>query len=399
MPRYSYVAKDIGGTVYRGVLQADDKSEVRRRLKQRNFYATSVKTIREWRRFMFFKRITKDEVAVFAEQLAVMVESGLTLVRCMETVLQQIENTEMVRVIGEIKQDIENGVPFSDSLRKYPKVFPPLFVSMVMSGETGGTLAQSLRQIADYLDNEREMRQKVKSALAYPKIVAAISIIVVAVMVIFIVPRFATIYDTLGISLPLSTRMLIGSGVFLSKYWWTITLSCAVIYFLCRRLRATTLVKNALDKFRLYAPIFGDLNRKATVSLFIRGLSTLVPSGVPIMRSLDVTEEVVNNIVMSRIIDGIRTSISSGGGLRDPIEAGGIFPPMVVQMVGIGEETGRLGDLLGRSSVYLDREIDATIKRLIAKVEPTMTIVVAGIVALIAMSIYFPLFDVVSSLK
>ncbi|MFC1717349.1 type II secretion system F family protein [Candidatus Poribacteria bacterium] len=399
MPRYSYVAKDMSGAVYRGVIQAVDKNEVRRKLKQRDFFATSVKVIREWRKLNILKRVTRSEVAVFAEQLAVMVESGLTLVRCMETVLQQIRNQELVRIISEVKQDIENGVPFSESLRKHPRAFPPLFISMVMAGETGGTLAQALREIADYLDKEQQMRQKVKSALVYPKIVAFVSLLVIVAMITFIVPRFNSIYRALGITLPLVTRIMIGAGNFMSKFWWIIGLTAAGFYILYRRLRNVRVIKETMDKLKLSVPVFGDLNRKSSVSLFIRVLSTLIPSGVQIMKCLDVAEEVVDNVVMDRIIDGIRTSISSGGGLKEPIDAGGIFPPMVVQMVGVGEETGRLGDLLEKSSIYLDREIDATIKRLIARVEPTMTILVAGVVAIIAMSIYFPMFDMVAALK
>lgn len=399
MPRYSYVAKDMGGSVYRGILQAVDKNEVRRRLKQRDFYATSVKTLRDWHMPKFFRRVTRSEIAVFSEQLAVMVESGLTLVKCMETVLQQIENPELVRVISEVKQDVENGAPFSESIGKHKKVFPPLFISMVMAGETGGTLAQSLRQLADYLDNEQETRRKVKSALIYPKIVAVVSLLVIAVLIIFIVPRFVSIYRTMGITLPMITRILIGTSNVAIEYWWVIIGGGAILYLTGRSIKNVKFIREMSDKIKLRMPVFGDLNRKATVSLFIRVLSTLIPSGVQIMRCLDVADEVVDNVVISRVIDGIRTSISSGGGIKDPILASNIFPAMVVQMVGVGEETGRLGDLLEKSAVYLDREIDATIKRLIARVEPTMTIIVAGVVAIIAMSIYFPLFDLVSSLK
>ncbi len=398
MPRYTYVAKDIGGAIYKGVIQAVDKNEVRRRLKQRDFYTTSVKAMREWHKIKLRRRVTRGEVVVFAEQLAVMVESGLTLVRCMETVLQQIQNQELVRIISDVKQDIENGIPFSESLGKHTKVFPPLFVSMVMAGETGGTLAQSLRQVADYLDNEYQTRQKIKSALVYPKIVAFVAIAVLAGMITFIVPRFAAIYKTLGVTLPLVTRILMGLSHFMARFWWVLLLVAVVLYVLYTQLKKITAVKEMLDKLKIYAPVFGDLNRKASVSLFIRVLSTLIPSGVQIMRCLDVAEEVVDNVVMDRIIDGIRTSISSGGKLKEPIEAGGIFPPMVVQMVGVGEETGRLGDLLEKSSIYLDREIDATVKNFIARIEPIMTIIVAGIVAIIAMAIYFPMFDILAAI-
>jgi len=398
MPRYSYVARDMGGTVYKGIIQAAGKNEVRRALKQRGFYATSVKAIREWN-LKLRRRVKRNEVAVFAEQLATMVDSGLTLVKCMDTVLDQVQNKELTRVLQEVKQDVEKGVPFSEALGKHRKVFPPLFVSMVMAGETGGTLAKSLRQLSDYLDREQETRQKVKSALTYPKIVAFVSALVIFVLVTFIIPKFATIYAQLGVTLPLITRILVGMSEVMTKFWWMVILGVILIYVIYKRLKVVPSVKGVLDKISLNVPIFGSLNRKVVVSRFIRILSTLLPNGVPIMQSLNVVEEVVDNKVMDQVIDGIRTSISSGGGLKDPISASYVFPPMVVQMVGVGEETGRLGDLLERSSTYLDREIDVTIKSLITRIEPTMTIFLAGTVAIIALSIYMPLFGVFEALK
>ena len=399
MARYSYVAKDMAGEIYKGVIQAADKNEVRRRLKQREFYATSVKTMRQWRSLRILKRVTRSEVAIFAEQLAVMVEAGLTLPRCIDTVLQQTQNQELVRIMGEVKQDLENGVRFSDALGKFPNVFPDIMVSMVVAGETAGTLAKSLRQIADYLDNEQVTRQKVKSALTYPKIVGVVSVMAIFVILTFIVPRFAAIYDSLRVELPLITRILIGFGDFMAKFWWVLLLAGAIIYFSYKRLDATTSGREFLDKVRLYVPVFGALNRKVLVSRFMTVFSTLTSSGVTVVPSLQVTERVLNNTVMDRVIDGIRTSVSSGGGIRGPIEASDLFPAMVVQMVGVGEETGKLGDLLEKGAEYLDREVEATVKSLIARVEPTLTIIVAGIVALIALSIYMPLFSVFEALK
>jgi type IV pilus assembly protein PilC len=303
-----------------------------------------------------------------------------------------------MRVLREVKQDVENGVTFSEALRKHSKIFPPLFISMVMAGETGGTLAKSLRQLADYMDKEQETKQKVKSALAYPKIVALVSALVIFALIGFIIPRFAQIYKQLGVTLPLITRILVGTSVVVSRFWWMLLLGGILIYVIYNRLKTVPAVKGVLDKISLNVPIFGSLNRKVLVSRFIRILSTLMPNGVPIMQSLNVVEEVVDNKVMDRVIDGIRTSISSGGGLNEPISASYIFPSMVVQMIGIGEETGRLGSLLEKSSVYLDREIDATIKSLITRIEPTMTIILAGVVAIIALSIYLPLFGIFEAL-
>ena len=398
MGRYTYVARDMNGAIYKGIIQAVDANEVRRRLRQRGFYPTSVKAMRELR-LKVARRIKRKDVAIFSEQLATMVDSGLTLVRCMETVIQQTRNERMAQTIQQVKQDIENGVPFSEALKKHPRVFPPLFVSMVLAGETGGTLAKSLRQLADYLDREQETRQKVKSALTYPKIVALASVLVVFVLVVFIVPRFAMIYNDLGVRLPFITIALVTVSRTVARFWWAILAAGVLIYFGYKQFGRTKFGREITDKIKLHAPVFGDLNRKVLVSRFIRIMSTLIPNGVPMMQSLDVAQEVADNRVMDQVIDGIRTSINSGGGLTEPISASEIFPIMVVQMVGVGEETGRLGDLLEKSSTYLEREIDATIKSLIARIEPTMTMLLAVLVAFIALSIYLPLFNVFSALK
>jgi type IV pilus assembly protein PilC len=398
MGRYTYVARDMNGAIYKGIIQAVDANEVRHRLRQRGFYPTSVKSMRELR-LRTVKRIKRKDVAVFAEQLATMVDSGLTLVRCMDTVMKQTRNQRMGQVIQQVKQDIENGVPFSEALKKHPKIFPPLFVSMVLAGETGGTLAKSLRQLADYLDREQETRQKVKSALTYPKIVALASVLVVFVLVVFIVPRFAQIYDELGVSLPFITIALVTVSKTVARFWWAILAAGVLIYFGYKQFGRSKFGREIVDKVKLRAPVFGDLNRKVVVSRFIRIMSTLIPNGVPMMQSLDVAQEVADNRVMDQIIDGIRTSINSGGSLTEPIAASEIFPIMVVQMVSVGEETGRLGELLEKSSTYLEREIDATIKSLIARIEPSMTVILAALVAFIALSIYLPLFNVFSALK
>lgn len=398
MGRYTYVARDMNGAIYKGIIQAVDANEVRHRLRQRGFYPTSVKAMRELH-LKVARRIKKKDVAVFAEQLATMVDSGLTLVRCMDTVMKQTRNERMGAVIQQVKQDIENGVPFSEALKKHPKIFPPLFVSMVLAGETGGTLAKSLRQLANYLDREQETRQKVKSALTYPKIVALASVLVVFVLVVFIVPRFAQIYNELGVRLPFITIALVTVSKTVARFWWAFLAAGVLIYFGYKQFGRSKFGREIVDKVKLRAPVFGDLNRKVVVSRFIRIMSTLIPNGVPMMQSLDVAQEVADNRVMDQIIDGIRTSVNSGGGLTEPIAASEIFPIMVVQMVSVGEETGRLGELLEKASTYLEREIDATIKSLIARIEPSMTVILAALVAFIALSIYLPLFNVFSALK
>jgi len=394
MAKFSYVARDINGALYRGVLEAIDKKEVRISLRQKGFYPTAIRSVREWKKFVLFSNITGDEVAVFAEQLSIMVDAGLTLVKCLQTLADQTKNLKFKDIINSIRQEVENGVSFADALNNYPKVFSNLFVSLVRTGEIGGVLAKSLKQIADYLDGERQIKRRVKAALIYPKIVLGMCVLVSIFLITFIVPKFMFLYKGMNISMPLPTRIIIGVSKFVPKYWWLLLGGGGGIYFGYMKFKATDLGRKVLDYVSLYAPIFGALGRKTVVSRFIKVLSALTVSGVPIMQALDVAKEVANNSIMGEVIDRIRENVNSGGGLREPIAASNLFPPMVVQMVGMGEEVGNIGESLEKSSNFLDREVEAQVKSIMTKIEPMTTVVIGGVVGLILLAIYMPMFDV-----
>lgn len=394
MAKFGYVAKDMNGASYKGTIEAIDKKEVRIILRQKGFYPTAIRSIREWKKLMIFNSITGDEVTVFAEQLSVMVEAGLTLVKCLQTLADQTKNVKFKEIINTIRQDVENGISFADALKNYPKVFSDLFVSLVRTGEIGGVLSKSLRQIADYLDNERQIKKKVKAALVYPKIVLGMCTVVIIFMVTFIVPRFMVLYDSLKIQLPLPTRIIVGISKFVPKYWWIIVIGGFAIYFGYKKFKTSKFGRKVLDYTALYIPIFGELGRKIVVSRFIKVISALSMSGVPIMQALDVAKDVANNVIMDEVIYKIRDSVNAGGNLKDPIAASKLFPPMVVQMVAMGEEVGSLGESLEKSSKFLDREIEDSVKRLMTKIEPATTVLIAGVVGLILLSIYMPMFDV-----
>ncbi len=399
MPKFRYVARDIDGTPYKGTIVANDKKEVRANLRQKGFYVTSIHAVHEWNQIKLFNNITNDEVAVFAEQLSVMVEAGLTLPRCLTTLAQQSKNPKFKEVINKIKQDVENGDSFADALAKHPKVFNSLFVNLVKAGEIGGVLSRSLRQISDYLDNERALKHKVKSAITYPKIVAGMSVLVVIFVITFLVPRFMVLYNSIGIQLPLPTRILISISNFFSKYWWALLIGTGTIVFVYKRFKSSKFGKGIIDQIKVYMPVFGELNRKVIVAKFIKVLSALTGSGVPMMQALEVAGQVANNKVMDDVIESVRNNVSEGGGLKEPMQESDIFPPMVVQMVSVGEEVGNLEGSLDKGASYLDREIDTAVKKLIAKIEPATTVAIAVVVGLILMAIYLPMFDVVKIAK
>lgn len=395
MPKFSYIARDTNGTLYKGAVDAVDKKEVRLILRQKGFYPTTIKNVRQWKQIGNLSSISGESVAIFAEQLSVMVDAGITLVRSLTTIAEQTKNERFKQIINTIRQDVENGSSFADALKKYPKVFSNLFISLVKTGEAGGLLSKSLNQIAEYLESQRQIKRKVKSAFVYPKIVMGLCVAVVIFMVTFIVPKFMVIYNEMRVTLPLPTRIVVGMSKFVPKYWWVMLLVAGSIYFAYRQFKASKSGRYMIDKAGLYMPVFGSLGKKMVVSRFIKVLSALTTSGVPIMNALDIARQVANNSVMDEVVVSIQDSVNAGGGIRDPISKSTIFPPMVVQMVGLGEEVGSMGESLDKSSRFLDREIDDHVKRLIVKIEPATTVIIAAVVGLILMAIYLPMFDMV----
>lgn len=394
MSRYSYAARDMDGALVNGMMDATDERDVRDRLRQRGFYATSIKAAQEWRRFNR-GRIRSEEIAIFAEQLAVMIDAGLHLVKCLATLAEQSRNERLSQVINEVRRDVENGSTLADAFSKHPEVFSRVFVSLVQTGELGGVLDKVLRQLADYLDKEQQTRRQIKSALVYPKIVVVVCFATAVFMLSVVVPRFSVAYDRLGLQLPLPTIILIWISEFILNFWWAIPVVIIAVGFAYKKFSVSGIGREVLDRVKLYMPVFGDLNRKASVSKFVRVFGALDMSGVPIMQSLEMAGQIVENTIMSRVIDSVSTNVRAGGNLEEPISASRMFPLMVVQMLAAGEQVGKLGESLEKSADYLERELDATVKRLIARIEPALTILMAAMVGLFAVAIYLPMFDIV----
>jgi type IV pilus assembly protein PilC len=403
MPKYRYIAKDSQGKEFRGVVESKDKDEAVLKLNQLGLYIIFLEESTFIRKFKLpfpARGIKKIDLALFTRQFSAMISAGLPLVKCLRVLSQEIENPALKSAIDKIIFDIQNGLSLSSALAKHPRIFANFFVSMVKSGETAGILPGVLKRIAVHLEKEVDLRQKIASAFAYPTVVLFVATGVVSFLLIFIVPVFEKVYKGLKLDLPFPTLFLIYLSKFMIKYWWLLlVIIAAVIYGFKRIKEKNKRASFLLDYSKFWMPIFGKLNRKIATSRFSRSLAAMLSSGVTLGRSLEVTEEALDNQVSSLLIRALQKNISQGRTLTEVLQKQRLFSPLAVQMIATGEESGTLGEMLSRTADFLDEEIDYTIKRLITRLEPLLTLILAILVGYIALAIYLPMFDIMRSVS
>lgn len=399
MPKYRYIAKDSQAKEFRSIVEAKDKNEAKVKLNQLGLYNVFLEEIALARKFRLpipARGIKKIDLALFTHQFSAMISAGLPLVKCLSVLSQEIENPNLKSAIDKVIFDIQSGLSLSLALSKHPRIFSNFFVSMVKSGETAGILPEVLKRVAQHLEKEVDLRQKITSAFTYPTIVLFVAGGVVTFLLIFIVPVFQNVYRGLRLNLPLPTLFLIHLSNFMVKYWWLLLVLIVASIFGFKRIKEKN--KRAsflLDYFRFWMPIFGKLNRKITTARFSRNLAAMLASGVTLGRSLEVTEEALGNQVSTTLIRALQRNISQGRTLTEVLEKQRLFSPLAVQMIATGEESGTLEQMLNKTADFLDDEIDHIIKRLVTRLEPLLTFVLAVIVGYIALSIYLPMFDII----
>jgi type IV pilus assembly protein PilC len=328
-----------------------------------------------------------------------MINSGLSLLRALTILGEQTSNRRLGEVIIQVRAEVEKGTSLSAALARHPKIFNRLYVSMVRAGEIGGFLDQVLVKVAETFEKEVELRGKIRSAMTYPIVVSIMVIGIVASMLIFIVPTFENLYASLGGTLPLPTRMLMGASNVLRRFFPVVVLVVIALVFLFRRWRATDRGRYQWDRFKLKVKVFGPLFHKSALSRFSRTLSTLIRSGVPILQALEIVGDTVNNMVISRAVHDVQDSVREGESLAAPLAKHATFPAMVVQMMAVGEETGALDTMLSKVADFYETEVDAAVKAITSILEPAMIIVVGGMVGFIVISMYLPLFKVYDQIK
>ena len=396
---FAYKVRTKEGRVLEGKMDAAGEGAVASRLRQQGM--TPIQITKDKKASMKMEIRIKDpkvklkDLAIFSRQFATMINAGLSLLRTLNILTDQTENPTLAKTIGLLRDDIERGSSLSASMSKFPKVFSKLFVSMVKAGETGGQLDVVLNRVADGLEADYKLRQKVKSAMTYPVVVAVIAGGLVVVMLLFVVPTFANMFDDLGGELPLPTKILLILSQ-QAKFMVPIGFVLSIVGFIAhKRLKAASAeYRLRFDTIMLKVPVFGNLFSKVALSRFARTLALLLRAGVPVLQALDIVADSTGNEVLARASQDVKESVRSGESMASPLENHKVFPPMVVQMISVGEDTGALDEMLDKISDFYDQEVEATTEALTSLIEPIMIAVLGGIVGAMVIALYMPMFAI-----
>ena len=399
---YTYRVRDRHGALITGEIVGESPDLVLSKLKEMRYIPLEVKAKSSGlqREFHFRKpRVKLKDLAVFSRQFATMINSGLPLLRTLGILENQSESTELKRVVGDMRLEVEKGSSLSTAMAKHPRGFSRLYVAMVKAGETSGNLDQVLLRLADTIENEVSLRHKIKSAMTYPVVVMVMVTLILSAMLLFVVPTFKDLYSSLGGTLPLPTRMLLAVSDAFRKFFWAFGLLAGGLIYVFRKWKVTEKGQYKWDKFKLKMPIFGTLFHKAALSRFSRTLSVLTRSGVPILQALDIVAETVNNALIAAAVKDVQSSVKEGESLAAPLSRHEVFPPMVVQMMSVGEETGALDTMLEKIADFYDEEVSAAVESLTSLIEPVMIGVVGGAVGTIVICLYMPLFNIINLIR
>jgi len=403
MSNFVYKVRDRSGKIFTGSMEGENRNSVVSRLREMDYFITSVSEKRGnvlfSRQVKIFQSIKLRDLTIFYRQFATMVNAGLTLVNSLDILTEQVENKALADNIKAVKADVEAGSTLADAMAKFPQVFSELYISMVRAGEIGGVLDDILNKIADLMEKEFALRQKIKSAMAYPSFVAGAAVIMSIFMLTFILPQFVGVFAQFGGELPALTQYLVTLTYLFNKYWYIFFVVFAGLIAAFLAYIKTPNGKLNFDKFKLNVPIFGEINRKGAVARFTRILGTLIKSGVPILEALSVSSNAIGNLVISSAVIGAKTKIKEGQSISSPLAASGVFPPMVTQMIMVGEESGELEEMLVNVAKFYDEEVDRAVERLTAIIEPLMMAVIALTVGVMIIAMYLPIFNMVNLIQ
>jgi type IV pilus assembly protein PilC len=398
---YEYKVRDGSGRLSSGTLVADSPELVVNRLREMGYVPLSVASQRKGvRREISFRNKPKlKDLAVFSRQFATMVNAGLPILKSLSILEQQTDSRPLVATLGDVRREIERGSSLSAAMAKHPKVFSTMYVSMVRSGETGGVLESVLERLASNLEREVSLRHRIKSAMTYPVVVVCFVGLIMMAMLLFIVPQFKSIYAQLGGILPFPTRLLLKVSDIFKKDFIFVALAAAAGVWGFRRYIKTEAGRYQWDRLKLKIPIFGPLYQKTALARFARVLGVLTRSGVPILQSLDVVSETVNNSLMAKALKDVQQSVKQGESLAKPLARHSLFPPMVVQMLSVGEETGALDTMLEKMATFYDEEVTAAVDALTSLIEPVLIFIVGGAVGMAVIALYLPMFNIINLIK
>ena len=403
MAIYNYKARDNNGRLIKGAMEAASKNELVEKLKKMGYMVTGVSEVTAGFSiesvFENLKRIKSDDMLMFYIQLSNMINAGITILMSLSTLGRQVENKALRETIEGVVRQIEGGSTLSDALTGHGKVFPKLFVNMIKAGEASGSLDTVLMRYAKFYENQEDIKEKVKGALFYPMILFSFGTAVMLFIVTFVIPQFAQIYIRAGVQLPIPTLIVYKAGFMIKNYWYWLFALLIALYALAKLYSRTERGALFIDNLKLNLPIIGPLYRKVAIARFTRTLSTLLSSGVPILTSLDITKEVAGNKILENIIANVRRYVEKGEKLAEPLKVSGEFPPDVIQMISVGEESGGLDAMLEKIADFYDMTVSYAIKKLTTIIEPLFLMVMGVMVGVIMASMLLPIFDMVKTLR
>jgi type IV pilus assembly protein PilC len=402
MATYQYTVRDATGAIRTGTSEAENPEVLKRRLQEQGFSVNDVKQTAAARKKSGggFGRVKLKDLSIFCRQFSTMVDAGVSLVRALDVLGEQTSSPKLKRIIREIQVEVESGQTLSKSMAKYPKVFSNLFVGLVRAGEVGGVLEEALQRLSHFLEKDMELRRKVKAAMTYPVIVLVVAVLIVLGLCTFIVPKFVDLFKELGVKeLPWMTQVLVDFSNFLKDKWWIALLIVVVTWFSIKYAGTTKLGRRVIDRLKLKVPVFGPLGHKICLARFSRTLSTLLVSGVPILQAMETVAGTVGNEIISEAIMNARARIREGERINEPLEKSKMFPPMVVHMISIGEESGALDQMLSKVAEFYEGEVDSTLQSLASAIEPVMIVLLGFCVGFIVIAMFMPLLSVISNLS
>jgi len=399
MPSYEWKGRDRNGSSQSGVLIGDSKDAVIAALRRQQIVVTTVK---EKGKEIALPRIgggiKSKDIAIFTRQFSVMIDAGLPLVQCLDILGQQQENKAFQKVILQVRQDVEAGSSLAEAMRKHPQAFDNLFVNMVAAGEAGGILDTILQRLATYIEKEVKLKTQVRGALMYPVAVISIAVIVVYIILWKVIPTFAALFQGLGAELPFLTQVIVAMSNFIGRFWWLMFILLGAAIFAVRQYYKTDAGRYQIDRLLLRIPIIGILLRKIAVARFCRTLGTLLSSGVAILESLEITARTAGNSIIEEAIMKVRKEVEEGRSIAEPLARTEQFPPMVCQMVGVGEQTGAMDTMLSKIADFYEDEVDAAVEGLMKLIEPIMIAILGVVIGTIVVAMYLPMFTLISQI-
>lgn len=399
---YTYRVRDFKGNQLNGQIEGDSLTMVSNKLRQMGYVVVDLKEQslgQKEIKLPIGNKVKLKDLTVFSRQFATMITAGLSLTKCLAVLSEQTQSKALKAVIEEVLKDVEQGRSLSDAMAKHTAVFPPIFINMVRAGETGGVLDVVLMRIAEHFEKEANIRAKIKSAMAYPIAMFTFSILITFALLVFVVPIFVKMFEDMGGTLPLPTQVILALSTFLNKAWFIILPALIGFVYLFKMYGKTPDGRAKIDTFKLKIPIFGMLVKKMAVSRFSRTLGTLMSSGVPILSALDIVADSSGNAVVADAVKGARSSIKEGDTISRPLAGSKVFPPMVVQMISVGEETGALDSMLAKIADFYDHEVASTVEGLTSVLEPIMIAVMGLLIGGIIVSLYMPMFQIINLIK